>query len=253
MYFYIQHIYSNSSPCLSIATIFSTLWLICIHTVSFIFSFFFYFTAHFYTSTAALTQFTQQQQHHWGLILPRAGSLRHFCLCVCLCISVLWLGFMHECGYMLDWAEKIPEPMQLSPVPRCSQSRLRCSAPYQSHKFWLSAVPLVTNLPPPANPQPQVLSAWADRATIDPLSRSLHWQGQQNVTETNSACLSVQSGPMKVHFLHIIPVMSATVVRFNFFHIVCHSDTKQRVRTDTFVVIEVAFDGAADLHVFAPN
>lgn len=78
---------------------------------------------------------------------PSPRPSQRFCLCVLrVYIGLLTLGFMHERAYMLDWAEKIPEIMQPTPVSCCSQSRLRCSV-LQEYKFWLSILSLVTHLP----------------------------------------------------------------------------------------------------------
>lgn len=123
-----------------------------------------YITACFYSFTAAMTQFTHKHQSR--LILPHAVALRCF-VCVCVCAGVLRPGFMHERACILDWAEEIPEIMQLIPLSCCFSEQIKMFRTVSLGRvFDFSAFPRWPIASSSTNPWSQVLSASAGRQDI---------------------------------------------------------------------------------------
>ena len=146
------------------------------------------------------------------------------CVCVCVCVGVLRPGFMHERAHTLDWAEKIPEIMQLIPLSCCysGQIKMFCT---------VSVTPVLTFRRSPrwpissrsTNPRPQVPSASAGRTSIDSVSNTRRWQGQKRRLHS-----VVQSGETCKDLVQVVAVITFTVFTLNFSHEL-QSDSSRRV------------------------
>lgn len=95
----------------------------------------------------------------FSLMLSLSHVLFVCIVCVCVYTGVLRPGFMHERAHMLDWAEKIPEIMQLIPVSRCysEQIKMFCTVSV-IQVFDFPEFPQWLISSSSTNPQPQVPS-----------------------------------------------------------------------------------------------